>query len=141
MLNLEQIKEIIPHREPMLLIDSIVEMNEKSAVGEKNLTGDELFFKGHFPSFPVMPGVFILESLAQVGAVMLLSKEEYKGKLGFYAKIEEAKFRQKVLPGDKLTLKVDVLKERFPLFIVRGHAYVKDKLVAEGKLTFAIGDA
>ncbi len=138
--NKEQIKEIIPHREPMLLVDSVLEMTETTATGKLTLTGDELFFKGHFPGLPVMPGVFILEALAQVAAVQLFSQDAYKGKIGFYAKIDNAKFRQKVVPGDELILKIELMKVRLPLFVVKGQAYVNDKLVAEGELSFAIGD-
>ena len=101
LLNQEQIKEIIPHRDPFLLVDEIEEMEPGvRAVGYKNVTGEEGFFRGHFPEYPVMPGVLIVEALAQVGAVSVLSLPENKGKLAFFGGIDKAKFRRQVRPGD-----------------------------------------
>jgi len=140
MLNTEQIKQIIPHRNPMLLLDTIEEMIPgESATGVKTLTGKEDFFRGHFPDFPVMPGVLIIEAMAQAGAVALLSLPEFKGKIGFFAGIDEAKFKAKVLPGDTLTLKVEITRRKGPIGVGEGKAYVGEKLVAKAKLTFAIG--
>src|SRR5690554_1498442 len=103
MLGIEEIMEIIPHRYPFLLIDRIVELEPgKRAVGIKNVTMNEYYFQGHFPQEPVMPGVLIIESLAQVGAVAILSLEEYKGKIAFFGGIKNARFKKKLVPGDKL---------------------------------------
>ena len=113
MLNKEEITKIIPHRDPFLMIDSaeIVEP-EKSAKGLKTLTGNEDFFRGHFPDEPVMPGVLIIESLAQLGAVLILSIEKYHGKKVYFTSIDNAKFRRKVVPGDTLELYVELLSFR-----------------------------
>lgn len=137
-LNLEQIKEIIPHRDPFLLIDQIIEMTENKGIGLKQITENEFYFKGHFPDHPVMPGVLIVESLAQVGAVVLLSKEQFKGKIAFFAGIKEVKFRQSVLPGDLLKLECELIKIRGNYGIGEAKAYVGDKLVCEAVISFAI---
>ncbi|HLU20940.1 MAG TPA: 3-hydroxyacyl-ACP dehydratase FabZ, partial [Bacillaceae bacterium] len=103
MLDIQQIKEIIPHRYPFLLVDRIVEIeDEKRAVGIKNVSANEEFFNGHFPDYPVMPGVLIVEALAQVGAVAMLKKEENRGKLAFFAGIDNCRFKRQVKPGDQL---------------------------------------
>ena len=121
LLNQDQIKEIIPHREPFLLVDEIEEMTPGvSAVGYKNVTGEEGFFRGHFPEYPVMPGVLIIEALAQVGAISVLSLEENKGKLAFFGGIDKAKFRKQVVPGDRLKLEVEIIKCKGPMGV--GHA-------------------
>lgn len=142
LLNTEQIKEIIPHRDPMLMVDSIEEMDVEAGTvtGIKHLTGDELFFPGHFPGNPVMPGVFIIEALAQTGAVAILSREEYKGKTGYFASWDKIKFRRKVLPGDTLTLKVKMVKQRGKMVVAEGVAYVGEEKAAQGIFTCAIGD-
>lgn len=140
MLDLEQIKTIIPHREPFLLIDEILEMQPgKSAVGVKYVRADEYFFKGHFPEMPVMPGVLIMESLAQTAAVCLMSLPEFKGKIGYYAGIDGAKFKRKVLPGDTLRLEIQVTKIRLGICLCSAAAYVGEEKAAYGNLTFAIG--
>ncbi|CCV64667.1 Beta-hydroxyacyl-(acyl-carrier-protein) dehydratase [Alteracholeplasma palmae J233] len=137
-LNQEEIKKIIPHRDPFLLIDEIIELEGTRAVGIKRLTKDEFYFKGHFPELPVMPGVLIIESLAQVGAVILLSKEEYKGKIAFFAGIKEAKFRKSVLPGDELRLECELIKLRGSFGVGAAKAYVGENLVCEATISFAI---
>ena len=105
MLDIQQIKEIIPHRYPFLLVDKILEIEEgKKAVGLKNVTANEEFFNGHFPDYPVMPGVLIVEALAQVGAVAMLKKEENRGKLAFFTGIDKCRFKRQVKPGDQLHL-------------------------------------
>lgn len=143
LLDKEQIKQIIPHREPFLLIDGILEMDEDLAqggkiVGVKNVNADEYYFQGHFPQKPVMPGVLIVEALAQVGAVAILSMEEYKGKIAFFGGIKEAKFRQQVVPGDTLRLEVTVDKMRRNVGTGQGIAYVGDKMACKCGLMFAI---
>jgi 3-hydroxyacyl-[acyl-carrier-protein] dehydratase len=135
-----EIEKIIPHRPPFLLIDEIWELEPgKRAVGVKNVTETEFYFEGHFPSYPVMPGVLIVEALAQVGAVALLSQEEAKGKLVFFAGIDNFRFRRQVFPGSQLRLVVEIVKSRGNIGKGRGTAYVSDDVVAEGDLLFALG--
>lgn len=142
LLNTKEIMEIIPHRQPFLLIDTIEEMEVGvKAVGKKCVTYNEPFFAGHFPQEPVMPGVLIIEALAQVGAVAILSKSENKGKLAFFGAINNAKFKGKVVPGDVLILETEIIKAKGPIGVGEAKAYVEDRLVAQAELTFAIGDA
>lgn len=142
LLNTEQIKAIIPHRDPMLMVDAIEEMDLQNGTvtGVKHLTGDEMFFPGHFPGNPVMPGVFIIEALAQTGAVAILSRDEFRGKTGYFASWDKIKFRRKVLPGDTLTLKVKMVKIRGKIVVADGVAYVGEEKAAQGTFTCAIGD-
>ena len=138
-LNIQEIKEIIPHRYPMLLIDRVDDIvDDKKVIAKKNVTVNEPFFQGHFPHEPVMPGVLIVESMAQAGAVLLLSLEQFKGKTAYFASIDKAKFRQKVTPGDTLTLEVEMIKLKSSIGVGKGVAYVDGKKVAEAELTFAI---
>lgn len=139
--NIEQIKQIIPHREPMLMVDAITEMDQQNGtvVGVKQFTGEEEFFKGHFPGNPVVPGVFLIEALAQTGAVAILSREEYRGKTGYFASWDKIKFRRKVLPGDTVTLKVQLVRIRGKIVVADGVAYVGDEKAAQGTFTCAIG--
>ena len=136
----KEIMEIIPHRQPFLLIDTIEEVEEgKRAVGKKCVSYNEPFFAGHFPGEPVMPGVLIIEAMAQVGAVAILSRPENKGKTAYFAGINNAKFKNKVLPGDVLELELEIIKEKGPIGIGKGTARVNGKLAASAELTFAIG--
>ena len=140
MLNKEQIKEIIPHRDPFLLIDEILELEPgKRAVGMKHVREDEYYFKGHFPDYPVMPGVLILESLAQVGATAVLCLPENKGKIAFFGGVKEAKFRGMVRPGDDLRMEAELIKLRSRAGVGAGKAYVGDKLVCECEFMFMFG--
>lgn len=140
MLDIKEIQKIIPHRYPFLLIDKIEQLEPGvKAIGYKNVTMNEYFFQGHFPEEPVMPGVLIIEALAQVGAVAILSVEEYKGKVAYFAGINNAKFRKKVIPGDVLRLETEIIKRKGPIGVGKAVAYVDDKKVAEAELTFAIG--
>ncbi|MFA4133410.1 MULTISPECIES: 3-hydroxyacyl-ACP dehydratase FabZ [unclassified Brevibacillus] len=138
-LDIMQIQEIIPHRYPFLLIDKIEELElGKRAVGIKNVTVNEPYFQGHFPGYPVMPGVLIVEALAQVGAVAMLSMEEHQGKIGLFAGIDEFRFKDQVKPGDTLVLEVELTRVRGTVGKGHGKALVNGKVVAEGGLMFAL---
>lgn len=137
----KEIMEIIPHRYPFLLIDTIEEVEPGvRALGKKCVSVNEPFFQGHFPGNPVMPGVLIMEALAQVGAVAILSKPEYKGRTAYFAGIDKAKFRQKVMPGDVLYLETTIIRTKGPIGVGMAVAKVNEKKVAEAELTFAIGE-
>ncbi len=141
MLGIKEIQEIIPHRHPMLLIDRVEELVPKlKAVAYKAVTYNENFFTGHYPEKPVMPGVLIIEALAQTGAVAILSAEENKGKLIFFGGINKAKFRSQVEPGCILRLETEIIRQKGPLGIGSAKAYVGDKLAVEAELTFFIGE-
>ncbi|WP_333647430.1 3-hydroxyacyl-ACP dehydratase FabZ [Lacrimispora sp.] len=140
MLGIKEIQEIIPHRHPFLLVDYIEEFEPGvKATGYKCVTYDESFFRGHFPQEPVMPGVLILEALAQVGSVAMLSLEENKGKVGYFGGINNAKFKKKVIPGDKLKLECEIIKRKGPVGVGKAVATVDGKLAASAELTFMIG--
>ncbi|AIG28668.1 3-hydroxyacyl-[acyl-carrier-protein] dehydratase FabZ [Brevibacillus laterosporus LMG 15441] len=140
-LDAVQIQEIIPHRYPFLLVDRIVEVEYgKRSVGLKNVTMNEPFFQGHFPGYPVMPGVLIVEALAQVGAVAILGKEENKGKLAFFAGIDNFRFKEQVKPGDTLLLEVVMTRVRGSVGKGNAVARVGEKVVAEGEIMFAIAN-
>lgn len=140
MLNNIEIQKILPHRYPFLLIDKVVEMNEKNIVAIKNVTINEPFFQGHFPGNPIMPGVLITEALAQVGAVMLLSMDENKGKLGVFTGIDGFKFRRQVVPGDTLRLEAELLKYRHGMGKASVKATVDGEVAAMGEISFAVVD-
>lgn len=136
----KEIMEIIPHRQPFLLIDTIEELEPgKRAVGKKCVSMGEPYFGGHFPGNPVMPGVLIIEALAQVGAVAMLDLPEMKGKTAYFAGIDKARFRKKVVPGDVLMLETEIVKVKGPVGVGKAQAFVEGKKVAEAELTFAIG--
>ena len=140
MLGIKEIKEILPHRYPFLLVDRITEMEEgKNIKGYKNVTINEEFFQGHFPVEPVMPGVLILEALAQVGAVAILSMDQFKGKIPLFAGADKVRFRQKVVPGDRLELSCEIVKLRGPVGVGKAIASVDGKKVCEAEIMFAIG--
>lgn len=138
-MDINEIKEILPHRYPFLLIDKVISMEGNKIVAIKNVTVNENYFQGHFPAEAVMPGVLIIEALAQTGAVSILSKNEFKGKIAYFAGIDKAKFRRKVIPGDILRLEVEITKLRGRAGLGYGIAYVDDKKVCEGELTFMVG--
>jgi 3-hydroxyacyl-[acyl-carrier-protein] dehydratase len=138
MLDVKEIQKILPHRYPFLLVDRIEEIEPgKRAVGLKNVTINEYFFQGHYPNEPVMPGVLIVEALAQVGATALMTMKEYEGKTPLFAGINKARFKRMVVPGDTLKLEVEILKLKGPIGIGLGKAYVEGKLAAEAELMFA----
>ncbi|QBD86235.1 3-hydroxyacyl-ACP dehydratase FabZ [Clostridium tetani] len=139
-LCIKDILQILPHRYPMLLIDKVEAVKPgKKIVAYKNVTFNEGFFRGHFPDEPVMPGVLIIEALAQAGAIAVLSLDEFKGKIPYFAGINKAKFRKKVIPGDTLKLEVEMIKLRGSAGIGKGIAKVNEKVVAEAEIMFMIG--
>lgn len=139
MYDVQQIQEIIPHRYPFLLVDQITEIEEgKRAVGKKNVTINEPFFQGHFPDYPVMPGVLIIEALAQTGAFAMLMKEENKGKIGFLAGVDKCRFKRQVKPGDTLKLEVEIVRLKGPIGKGKATATVDGELACEAEITFAI---
>lgn len=140
MLGIKEIQEIIPHRHPFLLIDAVEEMEPGvKAVAYKSVSYNEPFFTGHFPGQPVMPGVLIIEALAQTGAVAMLSLEENKGKVAFFGSINQAKFKKMVFPGERLKLECEIIKRKGPMGIGKAIATVDGKVAAVAELTFMIG--
>lgn len=141
MIDIGEIQEILPHRYPFLLVDRILEIEPgKRIVGFKNVTINEPFFQGHFPKHPIMPGVLIIESMAQVGGVLAFkSTQGNEGQLVFFLGIDKAKFRKPVYPGDQLRIEVEVIQERPPFWRLKGMAYVDGKLAAEAELKAMLG--
>jgi UDP-3-O-[3-hydroxymyristoyl] N-acetylglucosamine deacetylase/3-hydroxyacyl-[acyl-carrier-protein] dehydratase len=137
--DIEKIMQILPHRYPFLLVDKVLQLEEgKHIVGVKNVTVNEQFFTGHFPGLPVMPGVLILEAMAQTGGILMLSRPENRGKLAYFMSMDNVKFRKTVLPGDQLVLEVDVVRLKSKTIQIHGKAFVEDKLVAEADLMFGL---
>ncbi|BAK56617.1 beta-hydroxyacyl-(Acyl-carrier-protein) dehydratase FabZ [Candidatus Arthromitus sp. SFB-mouse-Japan] len=137
-LDITEILKIIPHRYPFLLIDKIIDMTEKTVTAIKNVTFNENFFQGHFPDQPVMPGVLILEALAQTGAAAILASEENRGKIAFFAGADKIKFRKIVVPGDVLELKCEILKMRSSFGKAEAVAKVDGEIACEAEIMFAI---
>lgn len=139
MYGIERILGILPHRYPFLLVDRILEIEEgKRAVGLKNVTFNEPFFQGHFPGKPVMPGVLVLECMAQIGGVVLLSQPDNEGKLAYFAGIDRVKFRKPVVPGDTIISEVELVRQRGTMGKVRAVARVNDQIVTEAEFIFAL---
>ena len=139
-MNTQQIMDILPHRSPFLLIDTVEELEPGvKCVAKKNVTMNEPHFMGHFPENPVMPGVLIIEALAQTGAVAILCQDEWKGKTAYIAGINNAKFKQKVVPGDTLELTTEIIKVKGPIGVGKAVARVNGKVACMAELTFAIG--
>lgn len=141
MLDSEEIQKVLPHRYPFLMIDRILELGENNAVGIKNLSTNDYFFAGHFPGKPVMPGVLILEAMAQVGGVLMLSRKENRGKIAYFMSINNAKFRRVVKPGDQLRLEIEVTRFKTKTGQIHARALVEDKLAAEADLLFVLSDS
>ena len=140
-LDVKQIEEIIPHRHPFMLIDTIEELEPgERALGRKCVSFNEPYFAGHFPGNPVMPGVLIIEALAQVGAVAILGQPEWKGKTAYFVGIDKCRFKQKVHPGDVLMLETKIIKVKGTIGVGEAVATVDGKVAAKAELTFAIGD-
>ena len=140
MMDINEIREILPHRYPFLLVDRVTEVVEgKSIRGYKNVTINDQFFQGHFPEKPIMPGVLILEALAQLGAVSILSMDEFKGKIPMFAGADKVKWRKPVVRGDRLDLSCEIIKLRGPIGIGKAVATVDGKKVCEAEIMFAIG--
>lgn len=141
MLNIDEIQKIIPHRPPFLLIDRVDELEPgKRAIGRKCVTMNEHFFVGHFPGKAVMPGVIILEALAQMGALVQLSVDKNAGKIVYFGGMDKVKFKRQVVPGDVLKLDVEIIKSKGSFGVGNAVAYVEDQVAVEAIFTFAVGD-
>lgn len=140
MMEISEIQKILPHRYPFLLVDRIVEIkNGEKIVGLKNVTINEQFFVGHFPGRPIMPGVLIVEAMAQVGGILILKEAKKQGEVVYFMAIDGVKFRRPVVPGDQLRFEVNILKKKGKVCKMRGEAFVDNKLVAEAELMATIG--
>jgi UDP-3-O-[3-hydroxymyristoyl] N-acetylglucosamine deacetylase/3-hydroxyacyl-[acyl-carrier-protein] dehydratase len=137
--DIEKIMQVLPHRYPFLLVDKVLEFEAgRHIVGVKNVTVNEQFFTGHFPGRPVMPGVLIIEAMAQTAGILMLSRPENRGKLAYFMSIDKVKFRKTVVPGDQLILKIDVVKIKLRTILIRGLAFVEDKIAAEAEMMFSL---
>ncbi len=138
-MDLEQIKAIIPHRDPFILIDRIT-VNEslKETIAEKDVNENEFWVPGHFPGHPVMPGVLMVEAMAQTGAVNILTLPQYQGKIGYFSSIQDVKFKRKVVPGDTLIIKAKYLSQRAAFFFFEGEAFVNQDLVCVARFSVAV---
>lgn len=139
-MNIEQIKQVLPHRYPFLLVDRVLKMTDTSITGYKNVTANEPFFQGHFPERPVMPGVLMVEALAQLGGIWMLSKSENRGKLAYLVAINSARFRKIVVPGDQLHLEITILKIKSKVGVVKGVAKVGGEEVCDAEIMFSLAE-
>jgi 3-hydroxyacyl-[acyl-carrier-protein] dehydratase len=141
MMDINEIKSLLPHRYPFLLVDRVLELVPgKRLVALKNVTINENFFSGHFPSKPVMPGVLIIESMAQAAGLIMLSEKEHQGKIPYFTGIDNARFRRPVIPGDQIIIEIDVIKVKGNVGKAKGVAKVDNQVVAEGELMFVLGE-
>lgn len=139
MMDIREIKKYLPHRFPMLLVDRVLEVEQlKSISGYKNVTANEAFFEGHYPEMPIMPGVLIIEAMAQMGALMLLTEPTYSGQTPVIVGVEKAKFKKPVVPGDRLDIRAEVMWFRNSLGMMKGTAKVGDEVVAEAEIGYKI---
>ncbi|MGV8124154.1 MAG: 3-hydroxyacyl-ACP dehydratase FabZ [Candidatus Xenobiia bacterium LiM19] len=138
MLGIKEIKEILPHRYPFLLVDRIIELSEKRAVGLKNVTINEPFFQGHYPEHPVMPGVLIAEAVAQVGAILIMKPCVGEGMVPYLAGIDKLRYRRPVYPGDQLIIEVDMLSMKARIGKMKAKVFVDGELAVEGTMMFAL---
>jgi 3-hydroxyacyl-[acyl-carrier-protein] dehydratase len=141
MMNVKEIQNLLPHRYPFLMVDRVIEINPgKNIIGIKNLSMNEEFFQGHFPGNPIMPGVLMVEALAQVAGILALQSGAPGGKAVYFMSIEKAKFRRPVVPGDQLRLEVTILQSRGNVWKFSGNAVVEDKIAAEAEFTAMVTD-
>ena len=140
-MDVNDILGILPHRYPFMLVDRIIDLNveEMSIIGYKNLTFNEPFFQGHFPSEPIMPGVMQLEAMAQVAGILLNKVNDKEGQIAYFMSIDKAKFRRKVVPGDRLRMEMKVIKKRSRMAVIQGRAYVGDELASQAEIMFGYG--
>ena len=139
-LDITQIQKILPHRYPFLLVDRVIELSETHAVGLKCVTINDYFFRGHFPDRPVMPGVLVIEAMAQVGGIIILNKQEHLGKIAYFMGVDKVKFRKPVVPGDQLVIRAELIKLRSRTGQLQAKVFVEGKLVCEAELMFALGE-
>ena len=141
-IGINEIMKILPHRYPFLLVDRVVEIEKgKKAIGIKNVTINDNFFQGHFPTRPIMPGVLMVEAMAQTGGVVVLTSEEHRGKVAFFMATDNVKFRKPVVPGDQLIMEVEVVKDKSKFAQLRAVAKVNGEVAAEADMVFSFTDA
>ncbi len=139
--NIQEIRKFLPHRYPFLLVDRVTEcVAGKYCKGYKNLTINEEFFQGHFPNFPVMPGVLQIEALAQLTGCIIMTQEEFKGKFAFFAGIDKARFKTQVVPGDRFEMEAEITKIKYPIVKAHARGYVDGKLAVDAELLLSIAD-